>query len=267
MDKYDIPFLLKNLKNKMPLHSETLVKIPHNYGMKFPKNLKDQSDLIHNKVLNSYLSEIEEADYKKLLSVSFKKWFSNQNKKYHSSEIFNHDNLKNKLKNLIPPDHVLGCGLIINPFRFVHIPVDGDDLETGTAAGHGNFGDTQIVCSLAQGGVIGNLYDQIALNINSAMNNQLGVYDDDGSPNNLIAGDITQAVSTSYAWYSLTEFSLTTTGNWLCFRAFTNNQTGFFSGQTNRLAYQVQSYGVAFPDPSSAFLSGVDCCAMKIGHS
>lgn len=267
MDSYDIPFLLKNLKSKMPLHSEKLSKIPHNYNMKFPKNLKEESDLIHNKVLNSYLSEIEEADHKKLLSVNFKKWFSNQNKKYHSSEIFNHDNLKNKLKNLIPPDHVLGCGMIINPFRFVHIPVDGDDLETGTAVAHGNFGDTAIVCSLAQGGVIGNLYDQIALDTQSSIGYQLGVYDDDGAPNNLIAGAITQTVATDYSWYALTEFSLATSGNWLCCRPYTDNSTGYFSGQTNRLAYQSTSYGSAFPNPSSASLTGTDCCSMKIGHS
>jgi hypothetical protein len=116
MDLHDLPFLLKKLKSKMPIHSKTTMKIPHSWNTKFPKNLKDESDRVHNKILNSYLSEIEEADYKKLLPISFKKWFSNQNEKYHSSEIFNHDNLKNKLKNLIPPDHVMACGFLINSF-------------------------------------------------------------------------------------------------------------------------------------------------------
>jgi len=267
MDLHDLPFLLKNLKNKMPLHSETTFEIPHNWDTKFPKNLKDESDRVHNKILNSYLSEIEEADYKKLLPVSFKKWFSNQNEKYHSSEIFNHDNLKNKLKNLIPPDHVMACGFLINPFFQPHIPVDGVDLETGSATSFGNFGDTGIRCSLATGGVVSNYYDQIALSNNSTANYQLGVYDDDGAPNNLISPAITLSVNTSYSFNSVTEFQLATTGSWLSFRCQTDNSTGFFSGQTDRLANQNTTYGAAFPDPSAASVSGADCCTMKIGHS
>ena len=270
MDLYDLPFLLKKLKSKMSIHSETFMKIPHNYEMRFPKSLKDESDRVHNKVLNSYLSEIEEADYKKLLPVSFKKWFLNQNEKYHSSEIFNHDNLKNKLKNLIPPDHVMACGFLINSSILYSRPAqDGETIEVSPeSTSHGNFGDTDMLCAKGSGGYAGDRYNQIAVRVyTSTQNWKLGVYSDSaGSPDDLIAPEIAASIDNSYSLQSITEFELTDSTPWIACKPTTDNNTYFKSG--GNLAYISQSYAASFPDPITTIrataTSPMQC---KIGHT
>ena len=56
----DILFLMKNISDEMPLHSENTASVPHKYG-NLPKDIMKESHKKDNKFLNNHLDEIEEA--------------------------------------------------------------------------------------------------------------------------------------------------------------------------------------------------------------
>ena len=85
----DIPFIIKDIKNEMPFHTDSAGKIPYTFKP-MPKSFMDESHKVDNKFLNNHLSEIEEATDKKLLE---KNSFISQQVMYHKeSGILNHDN-------------------------------------------------------------------------------------------------------------------------------------------------------------------------------
>ncbi len=214
MDKYDVPFLAKDIKNEMPRHTEKETVIPQiSYNcIGLPDNLKERSDYQDNKYMNNHLGEIEEADNKGLLSKSFKMWFANQQHKYHNTGIFNHDGWLEKLKSFIPPQHVLACGFIINPTRHAPTCDGGADVEVG-GTGSTWSGGTGELWAFGVTLVNAKCYDQLANNVTtSAGNYKIGMYD--GSPTDLQmdSGDLT--MTDGFNWVSGGEYTTSTTGHW-----------------------------------------------------
>ena len=269
MDKYDILYLLDGVR-KMPFHSDNMAKIPHSYEMRFPKSLSDESHKIQKKYLDNNLGKLEEADSKKILPNNFKMWLSNQLHKYHAkSDIFNQDNWVNSIKSLIPPQHVLSCGFLINSSIFYVRPPQPNPLEISAGAtSHGNFGDTDMLCSRGAGGFAGDLYNQIAVRVyTSTMNWKLGVYSDSSvAPDDLIAPEIAASIDNSYTLHSITEFALTDSTPWIACRPYTDNNT--YWGTGGNKAYVLQSYASAFPNPiTSIRATNTDTLQCKIGHT
>lgn len=74
-------------------------------------------------------------------------------------------------------------------------------------------------------GVIGEYYDQIALDIISGSGNyRLGIYDDSSGPVNLKGETGSVAVAAGYTWRAIPEFPLNTQQNWV---AHLNDTSGF----------------------------------------
>ena len=57
MKKDDIPFLMDDVKNKMPVYTENTLKVK---GNKLPKNMKEYVEKTNRKFLDNHLSNIEE---------------------------------------------------------------------------------------------------------------------------------------------------------------------------------------------------------------
>jgi len=128
----DIPFIIKDIKNEMPFHTDSAGKIPYTFKP-MPKSFMDESHKVDNKFLNNHLSEIEEATDKKLME---KTSFIHQQTKYHKeSGILNHDNFFNA---------DLASGLPIGIDNFKHYPfLINPYMVAPTACTHGS--EVQVV--------------------------------------------------------------------------------------------------------------------------
>ena len=167
MDKYDIPFLIKDIDNEMPTHTPRTCKIPIGNTLSLPKNLMEKSNKVHSKFLDSYLSDVEEFEMKNLLSDNFKTWFGKQNE-YHIKQSKNKDGFLKKIKNYIDMDMkscTLACGFIMNPSRFGGA-VNGADLVSGDTSTTSNFGTGKVWGAQLATGTVTELYDRVAININ-----------------------------------------------------------------------------------------------------
>jgi len=94
----DIPFLIRDIKNEMPIHTTNHATIPKSYSQGLPKNAMKLSHNVQNKFLNNHQAKIEEADHYNLLTKNFKVWYLNQNLKHAQAEILNHDGFFKRLK-------------------------------------------------------------------------------------------------------------------------------------------------------------------------
>ncbi len=268
MDKHDIPFLISDIKKYMPNHSKKVTSIPITMDQRFPKNLTDFSNSVNNKFLNKKLSDIEEADYKDLLPNKLKNWFANQQHRYHEkSGVFNHDGWVQKLKSLVPPDHVMACGFLINPFRF-SAPVNGADLTSGNADTTDSGYQGAIWSYALSTGTVGHLYDQIALSVTtSALLERLACYNDgSGSPNNLMGETASHSSATGFNFNSMTEFALDTAQNYCAYQI----QAGAIINVTTSASFdrfsEAFTFG-AFPDPSAESPGTSSAAYMKMGHT
>lgn len=272
MDKYDIPFLIKNINDKMPIHTNDTFKIPLKFGG-FPKNIMDESHKKDNRFLNSFLSEIEDAIHFKLLGRQFKENFLYQQGKYHlKSGILNHDNFFKKLGSIIPPHHVLCCGLMLgnmNTGTYRVTGVFGADLTNGTATTtKSTFGaDFVKGAKLTDLGTVGELYNQVALNVDTAVGNiRLAAYDDSSNPTNLYAETGSSAATADYNFRSVTEFDLDTAQNWAAWQQDDGDIVVNSLVVTGGREFVAHTYGV-FPDPFGSPTGDDNAENMKIGHS
>jgi len=270
----DISFLIRDIKNEMPLHTDNKSTIPYTFkGL--PKNLMDESHKVDNKFLNNHLGEIEEAVDKKLIN---KNTFVHQQIKYHEkSGILNHDNFFHcdlATGTPISYDNFQHLSYLVNPYMVSEAAcIAGADLETySTGGGWGNRAAESIenIRTDATDGVIGECYDQIAVQSNQSSGNMyMGSYDDTGSttPNDLYTQTASIPITQDYAFKSLTEFELTTVKTWI---AYVKSSAGQFREKSDA-SYDnsVRSgYGyLALPDPYGSGVLGTEIIKMKIGHS
>jgi len=152
----------------------------------------------------------------------------------------------------------------------LHTKVFGSELETyaGSSNNTGTIGSQLWVTKLPNTGIIGQFYDQIALDINVAAGNiRLGCYDDSTGPVNLKSQTGSTAAATGYPFIACTEFALTTTQNWL---ALANSSASidvrYDAGTATPRWDKSFTYG-SLPDPSGASFTNNLGFKMKIGHS
>lgn len=273
MNISDIPFLIRDIKNEMPLHTDNKTTIPYSFKS-LPKKVMEESHKVDNKFLNNHLGEIEEAVHKKLID---KTSFINQQVKYHGkSGILNHDNFFHcdlATGTPISSDNFHHSNFVIDPYMVSPSCTKGDNLETFSTGGDwGNRGDNAIemMRTADTDGVIDECYDQIALQSNQSSGNiYMGVYDDNGStvPNDLYTQTGSLSIETGYAFKSLTEFELTTVKTWF---AYVKDAAGQFNeNNTVTFTHFVKSpYSyAALPDPAQTSGSYGSIIQMKIGHS
>ena len=273
----DIPYLINDINKQMPFHSDNIATIPRTFKP-LPKKLMEESHKVDNKFLNNHLGEIEEAVHKKLLN---KIPFIQQQKKYHEkSGILNHDNFFHAdlaTGTPISNDNFKHSQFMLNSFLSAGACTGGDELETFTTGGYGNFSHVYLVTcnSDTTVGVIGECYDQFAVDCSSCNDNiRLGSYSDDsGDPDVLYAQTASIPMTCDYAYKSLDEFTLTSTKTWLTISVESDN-TILEGGERvgDERWSQTQDYE-AFPDPatsiswSSKITSEAQLRRMKLGHS
>ena len=130
-----MPYIIRDIKNEMPFHSDNSVVIPYTYKQ-LPQNIMDESHKVDNKFLNNHLGKIEEAIDKKLMN---KNSFVNQQVKYHGkSGILNHDNFFHAdlaTGTPISNDNFHHSNFVINSYTSAGGCVAGADLETFASGG------------------------------------------------------------------------------------------------------------------------------------
>ena len=93
MDKYDIPFLIKDINDEMPLFSKDTVKVKRSYSQGMPKNLKEYGDKVNEKFLDNSLATIE--DYSlKFPNNELTQWFKDYQNRYFNSVLLKDSFLK-----------------------------------------------------------------------------------------------------------------------------------------------------------------------------
>jgi len=274
----DIPYLIKDVNNKMPFHSNNYVSVPYSYKP-FPKKAMEESHKVNNKFLNNHLCEIEEAVDKKLMDKT--SFIIQQNKYHKESGILNHDNFFHcdlATGTPISNDNFRHSPYLINPYMVSPAGcTKGADLETfGDLGPYGNTSELYFVIqrSDATDGVIGECYDQQAIQSNNTTGNiRLGAYSDDsGDPNALYDQTASIPLTSGYDFKSLTEFELTSVRTWLAFQKDVASQLREydFLGSTFQQWHKTFTYG-SFPDPVGTgyieTMTNAQLRRQKIGHS
>jgi len=271
------------MKNEMPVHTNQTISIPYIYKS-LPKKLMEESHKVDNKFLNNHLCEIEEAVDKKLMD---KTPFINQQIKYHEkSGILNHDNFFHgdlATGTPISNDNFHHSDVVVNPYMVTPAGcTPGDDIEL-YGAGLGAFGNTNnthifIQRSDATEGVIGECYDQIAIEANSSNGLiRMGTYNETTSDEpDVLYAETENTMTSNYAFKSITEFTLTTVPIWFAFMpegtpGNPNNQLKEYDVVDGLRWYTAYTYG-AFPDPADSItwdakLTGSGLRRMKTGHT
>ena len=273
LDIDELKAFFKIMKKDMPIHTDNTVKIKCSFSQGMPKNLKEYSDKVDNKFLNDNLHTIEEMEYrKKGITNDFKNY---QHKYYDESGILNHD-LYFEHDNKIYAKVSGGQGFSIknvgftNKYQTAEVvpPVNGSQIETGTSIGQGNFGMNRIeLFPLPNTGVIGTLYNRIALNeAGSSGNRRIACYSG-STPTELLGESASFAHETSYTFQSVTEFSLLATQNWVSTLADSNNNYRYFTGASGIRKHKVFTFG-AYPNPAgTGYADGTESVQLKIAHS
>jgi len=269
---FDIPFIIRDMKNEMPLHSEDTASVPHRYG-NLPKNIMEESHKVDNKFLNNHLCEIEEAVDKKLMD---KTPFINQQIKYHGrSGILNHDNFFHgdlATGTPISNDNFHHSNFVVNPYMVSSPASYGAELDT-TDTGTGGQAKNQIFCNkTGSDGVAGELYNRIAYRNASlsggAGDMVLGVYSEVSSvPANLTATTASNISMSApdYSWQSLTEFALETNEVWLVVNREQEGNSG--EGAVAGSQYKGLTFG-AIPNPAgTGWTTITQTRTQKLGHS
>ncbi len=280
MDKYDIPFLVNGIEDKMPIHNSESGSIPtYIHGMNLPSDLKEFATKVDNRYLNNHLGEIEEAYYKKLLPKGFIDWWTRQQFSNHlKSGIMNHDGFFKVLRDEILFSHkssFLACGFIINPSRFGGDP-NGIVLEGGSTNNHGaGWGVNNLrYFKMANTGTVGKLYDQIAFNTfsNNGATITLAVYSDvSGTPTTKQAQTgLSLASVTGYGWNSVTEFSLPSEQVWIGNGVSSGGVDIYYDSGSSGLQ-KVDTTGVTsastLPTTANVWVDVSEVQMQKVGHS
>jgi len=276
------------MKNEMPFHTTNLAKIPQSYSQGLPKNAMKLSHKVDNKFLNNHLCEIEEAVDKKLMD---KTPFINQQIKYHGkSGILNHDNFFHgdlATGTPISNDNFHHSDVVVNPYMVTPAEcTPGDDIELyGDLGSYGNTNNTHLFIMRTDEsvGVVGQCYDQIAIDANSTNGNiRMGTYNETTTDEpDVLYAQTENSVTANYAFKSITEFTLTSVYIWFAFQP--EGTGGNPNNQIKELPSNVPpapdglrwwtefTYG-AFPDPADSItwdakLTGSELRRIKTGHT
>jgi len=271
MDKYDIPFIVEDINNKMPLHTDNTAKVPYSFSKNMPKSLIEESHNVDNKFLNNHLGEIEEAIDRKFIP---KQSFIEQQIQYHGkSDILNHDGI-------FHADLATGCPIgidnnkhypfIINPYRFVASCTGGSEVQVAGTTNTTHSSNNNLYGARITGAQAGYCYDQIAVDcVTASGNKHMATYTDSSSyPSALISETASVSQTADYAYVSMTEWTQDSTTNvWCAYNSDTSsnhvrNLTGGLRKYTGSTTYGTM------PDP---FTTGAGGDAyphkQKIGHS
>ena len=273
MNVSDIPFIMKDIKNEMPFHSDNIVTIPRTFKQ-LPKNAIEESHKVDNKFLNNHLGEIEEAVHKKLLN---KIPFIQQQKKYHQkSGILNHDNFFHcdlATGTPISNDNFHHSQFVINSNVFGGC-TGGAELETFPPHSvYGNFSSVYLVImrSNTTEGVVDTCYDQIAVNSNGTDGTiRMGAYSDTSDEPDALYAENLNSMTADYAYKSIDEFTLTSASTWFAIHIEEDNaisEGGERAGDDRW--YKSTSYA-AFPNPAgTGYTEGTEAQLrqLKIGHT
>lgn len=268
--------ILRALNDEMPYFSNNFVKLKHPYSS-FPKNFMEQACKINEKFLNKWQSKIEDSFNEKQKLI-----FAHYQNKYFSGKIYN-ENFKESLfkkckcnneeylnKIILQSMMKLGVGEMkldrLNFLGNINLNMIIGNMNTGAYRGASCAGTTLAtvvddatlgssptgyIQGSAVSGTIGKCYDQISINIITALGNyRLASYDDSGSnPVNLDVESGSISASTGNNLQTVTEWTFSTATNWLLYQ---NDNSGLQlrikSGGAGLLRLKAQSYG-AFPDP------------------
>ncbi len=234
LDNEEFSKLLQTIKEDMPLHTKSSLKIKKTQYGRLPKSLTDYSVKINNEFLNNNLAIIEEINHRDSKHW-IPKWFQQyQNKIYGDTEILNHDNFfKAKLHDSFFQYHD-EFGMPKNTkYKFVNNPfisfgrVLGGVLEsyTGTES-NDSIGTTQLLaCKMSSAGVIGEWYNQVAIKrgtTGSGGNFRGGIYKETSSLPDTLYGETASTAYGATSAYTYTDLTnggaaLTATGVWVAF--------------------------------------------------
>lgn len=269
----DIPFLIRDIKNEMPFHTDNAGKIPYSFKA-MPKSFMGESHKVDNKFLNNHLGEIEEAVDKKLME---KNSFIYQQVNYHKeSGILNHDNF-------FHADLATGCPISYDNFKHLSFLVNPYIISTPCVKGDerfvaGSSNTTHNSSNTLYGGRVttaqaDRCYDQIAINTQTAVgSNMQAMYTDDPStspprPNALLSETPATSQTTGWNYVDLPEWQQDSTANVWC--AYNNDST---SNHIYNLSGGVRYYTASvtwnvMPDPFNIANNDTYPHQQKITHS
>jgi len=275
MNNSDIPFIINDIQNKMPFHTDNTGKIPSTFKP-MPKSFMSESHKVDNKFLNNHLSEIEEAVVKKLME---KNSFINQQVMYHKeSGILNHDNF-------FHADLATGCPIsydnfkhsqvVTNAYRFVaEACTHGSEVAVNGTPSTYNTSQNTLYGYKITGAEADKCYDEIAQKNWGVVagEGRFGMYVDNpvsgvGKPDALLI-DLGEFAHTSgYTYHVGAEWTQDGTSNvWVAHNDndSANRRVEMTGGERE---YIPETFG-ALPDPFPAG-SSVDTypAQMKISHS
>jgi len=277
LNSSDIPFIIKDIKNKMPFHTDNTGKIPYTFKP-LPKSFMEESHKVDNKFLNNHLSEIEEAVDKKLME---KNSFINQQVMYHKeSGILNHDNFFNAdLASGLPIgiDNFKHYPFLINPYIISTPCTHGSEVQVdGSPATYNTSQDTLYGYKIT-GAEADKCYDEIAQKNYGVVagSGRFGMYVDNPSgvsnPDALLIDLGTFAHTSGYTYHVGAEWTQDGTSNvWVAHNDNDSaNRRVEMTGGDRRYKGGV-SFG-ALPDPFDlpVYPAGYDTypSQMKISHS
>lgn len=257
----------------MPLFTKTTARIKNSFSQGMPKNLKEYGEKVNEKFLDNHLGAVEDFSLK-YPNNELTQWFKDYQNRYFNSVLLKDSFLK------IDEDVNFGTIRNYRPMSIQNVGFlggltspNGAELTSGIDQINNGTAGSEIQASKASSlGIIGKLYDQIALKVTTSSGNiHLGVYDDSSAPNVLLAdsGSIACPASSSYTYQSVTEFSLTTTQTWLAWSADNTTITVRTANNTDTNARKVHNmaYGaLSNPFGSIAFTDNYSN-VMKTGHS
>lgn len=208
---------------QMPFHTDNTVKIPRSYSQGLPKNLMDYSAEKMDDFINPNLAIIEEIAHRQPQSI-IPKWFIEYQTKYYKNynllkgDGFFQTRLKDGYRRNLSPNlsEVRDVGMWGNLGQFLLAPhVNGATLESNSGGTTTDFSANLLMAfKMSSAGVIGEYYDQAALDIVSGSGNyRLGVYDTGAT--NLLGETGGVAVAAGYTFRAIPEFALTSTENWV----------------------------------------------------
>lgn len=279
---------------EMPLLSSTTIQFPYKYGP-FPKNLMDEAVKVNERFLNKWQPTIEEHLPKTQLQsfVAYQnKYFSNHAQSQNLKESLFRKckcETKRQIRDIILQsiplnslgmagirlDHLDFLGNIFsahhgNTFLSFGGCTQGVDLATPTQTGHGEgLNGTLRATIIASSGVVGECYDQIALDIfaNGGGNTRQASYDENASlPDNIEAELGSTAAQDGFVFNAVTEWELATANQWLAQQADISSVDVFRAIGGGTMRFKTFTYG-AFPDPLTGTSSSTTAYEMKIGHS
>lgn len=235
LDPLELKPFLRNLKEEMPIHTETTAKIKRSYSQGMPKNLMEYSAFVNNHFLNDNLAIIEEMQHRNK-AHPIPKWFRDyQIRHYAKHGILKGDHFFGPLARIFPDlgEHraigflpyagvTLGFGIVGDT------KVLGAELEAYTSGTtiDDTIGTTQLIASLmATPGNIGDWYNQVAVKrgtTGSGGNGRGGIYSQSGGLPNVLYGETASTAfgaTGSYTYWDLTNGGapLTTTDVWVAF--------------------------------------------------